>query len=124
MAGIPPDFELRRARANNKDEARMRHLGDIGGQFVARFREVSPLDHFELLPQIDVNFRAYIFFKKNRNIAECEANGTSQDMRDFVYDKLEEFGRGKRNETKIVFEFDSFENVQENFEGNYFLRMR
>ena len=45
-------------------------------------------------------------------------------MRDFICAKLEEFGRGKRGELNVQFEFDSFENVKKNFEGSYFLRMR
>ena len=55
------------------------------------------------------------------DIAECEASGVNQMMRDFVYDGLEKCGRGKNT---VAFEFDSFENVEKNFEGNYFLRLR
>jgi hypothetical protein len=124
MANVPPDHALRVARAHKRMKERMDHLSDIGAQFLRRFQAATPLDHFEILPQIDVNFRAYIFLRKDSDITAGEANGTNNEMRDFVYDKLEEFGRGKRDEITVSFEFDSFENVQRNFEGSYFLRMR
>ena len=103
---------------------RMRHLDDIVKLFRERFWQSSPLDHVEILPGRDNQFGVVVFFKTDADVAECEANGTSQEMRDFVYEKLEEFGKGKRVELDVQFEFDSWENVQKNFEGSYFLRMR
>jgi len=41
-----------------------------------------------------------------------------------VYELLARFGRGKREELLVEFEFDSRENVDRNFEGSYFLRLR
>ena len=62
---------------------------------------------------------ATIFFDKNSDITECEANGTNQKMRDFICDELEAFGRAKRGDTNVAIEFDSFENVQKYYKGNY-----
>jgi len=124
MTKVPAGVELRLARAKKLMRGEMLHLADVEKDFKDRFMGASPLDHFEILPQDDVNFRAYIFFKKHADITECETNGLSQAMRDVVHRKLEEYGRGKRDEITVDFEFDSYEEVVRNFEGNYFLRMR
>ena len=120
----PQNFEMLRARGHKWMKQRMRHLSDISTEFIDRFSHVTPLHFFEIMEQTDVNFRAYIFFVKESDIAECEANGTNEIMRTFIYQKLEEYGRGNRDEITVDFVFDSFEHVQRDFEGNYFLRLR
>jgi hypothetical protein len=124
MNKVPADFDLRWAHATKKMKERMRHLSDIIALFKSRFGTSAPLQHVEILPGRDNQFGVVVFFKTDADIAECEANGTSQAMRDFVYEQLEAFGKGKREELDVQFEFDSHENVQKNFEGSYFLRMR
>lgn len=105
-----------------------RHLEEIAWQFKAKFHSDSSLDRFFLGAVSDdagrLHVGATIFFLKDTDIAESEANGTTQAMRDFIYEKLEEYARGKRGELDVQFEFDSFENVQKNFNGSYALRMR
>ncbi len=123
-----PDHELRWARAKKAVADDNRHLEEITLQFKAKFYSSPRLDQFFLggvtNHQGRLQFGASIFFRTEADIAENEADGTSQAMREFIYEKLEEFGRGKRQELDVQFDFDSFENVQKNFEGSYFLRMR
>jgi hypothetical protein len=118
-----PDFELRRARAHRFMRGLDRNLEEIDRVFRERFMNSSPLDFVSILAS-SKGFGVAIFFKKDADIAECEDNGISKQMRDFIYKELEERGRGKRDEIEVAFEFDSFENVQKNFEGSYFLRLR
>jgi hypothetical protein len=120
---VPPDFELRIARAKKRHRENNAHLSEIVTLFKSKFLLATPLDD-AFISGVNTHIAAVIFFKKDSDIAECESNGTSQQMRDFIYDKLEEFGRGKRGEIGVVFVFDSFENVERNYEGSYFLRMR
>ncbi len=41
-----------------------------------------------------------------------------------VFSELEEFGRGGRNKIHVEFEFDSYENVERNYDGDYYSRLR
>lgn len=124
MAKVPADFELRFARASKRMNERMRHLDDIVSAFKDRFALSSPLDHVEILPGRDQQFGVVVFFRTDADVSACEASGMCQSMRDFVFEKLEEFGKGGRDDLDVQFEFDSWENVQNNFQGSYFLRMR
>ncbi|MBY0568833.1 MAG: hypothetical protein K2P70_16065 [Hyphomonadaceae bacterium] len=122
------DHKLRWARAMKAVADDNRHLEEIALQFKAKFYSSPRLDQFFLRGVTNhegrLQFGAGIFFRTDADIGESEADGTSQAMRDFIYEKLEEFGRGKRHELDVQFDFDSFENVQKNFEGSYFLRLR
>ena len=69
-------------------------------------------------------FRAYMFFEKDKDIKACKNNGIIRDLIDFVYDALERAGRGRRQDVTVGFEFDSDENVEANYEGDYLLRLR
>lgn len=83
-----------------------------------------PLHEFFILDQRDVDFRAYVFFKRENDLTSSEGSGIREELVDFVYAELERVGRGKRGATRVAFEFDSDENVKANFEGDYFLRLR
>jgi hypothetical protein len=115
---IPPDIELRLARAVAADRKANAHLNDIWTLFWSKFRPVSPLDHFSIMGT-SKGIWATIFLVKNSDIAECEASGMNQMMRDFIWDKLEEFGRAKRGDTNVTIEFDSYENVEKHYRGSY-----
>ena len=118
-----PDAELRWARALKVHHDDNLHLSEIATEFRNRFGFVTPLDQI-FLGGTDKGIGVTIFFRSASDIVACEANGTNEDMRNFIYDELDKFGRGKRGEIRVDFEFDSFENVEKNFEGNYFLRMK
>ena len=116
-----PDFEIRWARAVERDRQNNRYLSDIEADFRTVFRAQAPFESI-FLGGTDRGIGATIFFEKDADIPECEHNGTSQAMRDFIYQRLAHYGRAVAPGS-VEFEFDSDENVQRNFEGNYFLRM-
>lgn len=89
-------------------------------EFAAR----CPIHEFFILDQRDVDFRVYVFFKTNEDLAASERSGIREQLADFVYSELERVGRGKRGTTRVAFEYDSDENVKTKFEGDYFLRLR
>lgn len=119
---IPTAEEL--ARATSASLQKVQHLDEIGALFRQRFERTCPLTFFSIMPQRDVKFRAYVFLETNSDIVECKATGILQEMREFVYESLVRYGRGKRDEVTLAFEIDSFENVKRNFEGNIYLRLR
>lgn len=119
---IPTDKEFERASRQMRE--RSRNLDEIRELFKKHFRNECPLYEFYIIPQLDVNFRSYVFFEKNSDIEKCRGEGIFQQIEDFVYEKLETLGRGNRQETTVAFEYDSNENVEANYEGDYFFRMR
>ena len=111
-------------RANKETASLFDGLGDVSRSFMAKFSVVEQLDRFEILPQVDPDFRAYIFFKTDADVRNVEATVLLSEMRDFIFTELERVGRGNREDISVDFEIDSLENVKRNFGGNYFLRMR
>lgn len=65
----------------------------------------------------------YVFYNKDEDVMKCDNDGTSKALADYVYSELERVGRGKRNEIKVVFEFDSDENVTNKYNGDYYGRL-
>jgi len=103
---------------------RFRGVDEVRESVLGKFTGLCPLHDFHLLPQRDVDFRAYIFFERHVDVDACEADGISREIVDYVYSELERVGRGGRKDIVVAFEFDSDEDVKANFEGNYFLRLR
>lgn len=117
-----PDHELRAARAKKLHRERNRNLREIESDFRKEFYPKSPL-HQVFMQGNREGIAATIFLNTDADVAACEANGTSEAMREFLYQKLAEYGRGSRDEIDVVFRFDSFESVQKNYDGDYNLRM-
>ena len=67
---------------------------------------------------------SFVFFGWERQIEEAEKSGLASQIRQAVVEELERVGRGNRDTMKVDFEFDSHENMEANFEGDYFLRLR
>ena len=122
MSNIPSDEDFERAKRLARE--RSRNLDDVCDRVREHFEGAAPLHSVYILPQRDVDFRAYVFFRTNADIERCEAAGLSREIRDQVYAELERAGRGRRDEIRVAFEFDSDENVNRNFEGDYLLRLR
>lgn len=122
MNRVPSDEDF--ARADRLMAERDRNLDVVSTNVKKRFNNICPLHNFYILWQRDVDFRAYVFFKEDKDIEECKVKGVFNEITDFVYAELERAGRGKRGEIEVAFEIDSDENVTANFEGDYFLRLR
>jgi hypothetical protein len=125
------DQALPRRKPTHEEVKKARQLGDewyrpvreVKTLFNEHFKHRYPVDCIYLLHQVDVDYRAYIFFHEDCDIADCEKNGVTQVMRGFVVEKLEEFSRKKGDKITVAFEFDSRENVQKNFGGSYLERI-
>jgi hypothetical protein len=121
VTSIPSDKDF--ARAERLDKERSRNLGEVNGRVEEFFKTRCPLHYFFLMPQRD-DFRVYVFFKEDKDIHACEESGVSQEIIDFVYAELERVGRGRREDVRVAFEFDSDESVSAKYAGDYFLRLR
>jgi len=122
MTNIPTDDEFE--QASRMMEERSRNLDEIRDLLKQHFSKKCPLYEFYILPQRDVNFRAYVFFEKDSDIDKCKSDGIVQEIENYIFNELERLGRGRREEITVAFELDSNESVEANYEGDYFLRMR
>jgi len=71
------------------------------------------------MPQEDNTFLAAIFFQTVADLTDATRRGYPQQMIDFIYAELERYGRGAREDIQVHFEFDSDQNVQRVFGGDY-----
>lgn len=119
---IPTDEEFERASQQMREGSR--NLDRVREMVLQTFKGKYPLHDFFIMDQRDVDFRAYVFFKENKDVEESRHSHIDQEIIECVYAELERAGRGKKNEIKVAFEFDSDENVEAKFEGDYYLRLR
>lgn len=122
MKRVPSEEAL--ARAKQKMAERDRHLAQISNNIKNRFMSQCPLHNVYLLWQRDVDFRAYVFFKIDADVLASKNDGMATLIEDAVYEELEKYGRGKRSEIVVAFEYDSDENVSRLYNGDYLARLR
>jgi hypothetical protein len=122
MTKIPSDEDFERAARHM--EQRSRGLDVVRERVLRDVNRIHPLHDFRILDQRDVDFRAYVFFKTDKDIQDCMHNDSLGQIKRLVYRELQAAGRGKEGEIVVAFEIDSDENVRKNYEGNYFLRLR
>jgi hypothetical protein len=123
MTKIPSDEDF--AKADRYMEKLDRNIKQVNKNVLLYFREICPMHahNFYLIAEEETKFRAYIFYKTNKDIQLCKDKGIDRKIEDFIYEELKRQGRGSKGIIKVAFEFDSDENVSENYEGDYFLRL-
>ena len=121
MNRIPSDEEFARAKQLMRED--FRNLDEVSRRVKQHFRKQCPIHNVYILPQRDVNFRAYVFFEKDSDIELCKKSRMTDSIQDVVYSELERAGRGRKGEVTVAFEFDSDENVTAHYEGDYYLRL-
>ncbi len=119
---IPSDEDF--ARASAALSRRSRGLSQVSERILNLFRKSDDIYEFFIMDCSDTSFRASVFFRWNLQIKEANDSGLSARIINAVYAELESVGRGARSAIKVEFEFDSHENVELNYEGDYFLRLR
>lgn len=122
MTNIPSEEEFE--HASQLMQQKSAYLDQVRDSVKKAFMDTCPIHDFYILPQIDVDFRAYIFLEKDEDIARCERNGMIHKIEEFVYNEIERVGRGRQGDITVAFEVDSHERVEHEFEGDYFLRLR
>ena len=65
-----------------------------------------------------------IFFKTNKELSENNISGKTEEIKNKFINILKELGYFLEFPDKIMFFFDSHENVKKKYKGNYFLRLR
>jgi hypothetical protein len=118
---IPSEEDFARASAAMK--RRSRGLSDVREKILERFKRSGEVHEFFVLDSSERSFRAYVFYPQDKDIQEAEKSGLEARIKDAVFNELENVGRGERNTVEVEFEFDSHENVERQFEGNYYNRL-
>lgn len=69
-----------------------------------------------VLPQIDVNFRAYVFFDRDSDLQAALEGAAAKEISSWITQALEARAKKRREAGPIMvaFEFDSGENAQKN----------
>lgn len=119
---IPSEEDIARARAAMRE--RDRGLSGVRSKLLERFRDQGLHEAFVLFSPASNTFFARLFFRTNKQVADAAVTGLAAQMESAVYEELEIAGRGTRSVLNVIVEYDSHQNVVENFEGDYFLRLR
>jgi hypothetical protein len=87
MTNIPSDEDF--ARAERLDKERSRNLNLVVENTKRHFMRVYPLHNIYLMPQqAPIDIRAYIFFKRDRDLDACRHNGATVKLEAFIRDEL------------------------------------
>lgn len=120
MSDTPHDHE--RFRQKLPLSERLKGMDAIGAIVADRFRKSSVKDVF-ILPQRDVDYRAYVFFEGDEDVARAKQADILHQIIESIYSELCKAGRGSRNNIELDVEFDSRERVGRDFGGDYYARM-
>nr|VFK06722.1 MAG: hypothetical protein BECKLPF1236B_GA0070989_100216 [Candidatus Kentron sp. LPFa] len=113
------DFARARAAMRERDQG----LSEVRTKILERFQGEGLHEAFILYSPANVLFVAYLFYLCNDQIKKADESGLASRIKQAVIEELGCVGRGNRDTIKIDFEFDSHENVEANFEGNYYNRL-
>jgi hypothetical protein len=119
---IPSEQDF--ARAIAADEERNRGLSEVRSQILSLFQRDGLHEAFVFYSPLNDSYGVYLFFLRNDQIKEADKSGLASQIKQAVLEALESVGRGNRETITVDFEFDSHENVEANFEGDYYLRLR
>lgn len=124
MTDNNPSNESNFERANRLINEEFGGLDEASQAALDHLQPQYPLAHLQLFPHREADFHAYVFFQSDAQVAASENDGSRSVIEDAVYTAIANAGKGTRPGTSIVFEYDSEQNVKENFQGSYYLRMR
>ena len=111
------------ANAIARMKFRFRGLDEVCNEIVERYSKNNMHECF-IVSGSEYRFGAYIFFNTRRQLDDALNSQLVNLIKKDIYQELEKSGRGTATQIHINFEFDSHENVVENYEGDYFNRLR
>ena len=72
----------------------------------------------------DISLQVFLFFDNNKILKKYEEDGTVQIVKQKYLDSLIQLDYPNDYLNEVCFEIDTDENVQKNFGGSYFARLR
>jgi len=91
-----------------------------GNQKISLFR----VEYVVPFVQDDFSLTTWFFFKTDQDVVDNAQDGTSDRLSQRFLEILQNMDYPAPNIKQVSFIFDSDENVQKNFEGSYFYRLR
>lgn len=119
---IPSEEDFARAEAAMREKNK--GLSETCDQIKKRFKKNGVHEVYMFYDSDTNDFGAYIFYRWEHQIKEAEKSGLSSRIKNDVFEELEKAGRGSKEAIKVNFEIDSHENVEKNYEGDYYNRLR
>lgn len=119
---IPSEEDFARAKAAMRSNDR--GLSEVRDDILSRYKAKGLHEFLILYSPSTCTFGAYVFYRWARQIKELEEAGLSAEIRESVLNALTAVGRGNRDLLRVDFEFDSHENIEQNYEGDYYARLR
>lgn len=118
---IPSKEDFARAKAAMKKNDQ--GLSEVRGQLLNQFGVRGVHELFVLFSPALSCFGVYVFYRLNSQIEEAELSGLAEEIKAAIFEALERVGRGPRESLNVKFEFDSHENVEKEYDGNYYDRL-
>lgn len=119
---IPTDEDFARARAamQNRDHG----LSDVRSTILNHFGPDGLHQFFILYSENHDLFGAYLFFNTQSDLMAAEQSGLTGKIKSSVANEVERVGRVEKAALNIRFEIDTDENVQNEYDGDYYARLR
>lgn len=119
---VPSQQDFARAKAAmRKDD---QGLADVRRQIMNEFGSRGIRRVFTLYSRATNSFGVFVFFQSSTEVASAHESGLVSEIEGAALQALEEVGRGTKSSVDVRFEFDSDENVQMDFAGDYSRRLR
>ncbi len=115
------EYFLRAKAAMKKDD---HGLSEVRESVLTKFNTEGLHEFMILYSRKTDAFGVYVFYEKANQIIEANESGLSNEIERLVLEELERVGRGSKDIIKVNFEFDSHENVVQNYEGDCYSRLR
>ena len=119
---VPSKEDLLRAKAAMRKKSQ--GLSEVRVRILNRFSRRGLHEFLLFYSSKADTFGSYVFFDFDQQVEEAIMSGLAREIENAVFKELEKVGRGARRSIKVDFEFDSHENVELNYEGNYYNRLR
>ena len=114
------DFVRAKAAMKKNDQG----LSEVRNQILNQFASRGVHELFVLFSPATNCFGVYVFYSLIAQIKEGDRSGLAEEIKAAVLEALEKVGRGPRMCLNVSFEFDSHENVEKAYGGNYYDRLR
>lgn len=110
----------------SKDEKLQWRIIEKAKKYIMDWSKKNSADIYAVhfVPMFDFSLEVYIFYAKDIDIVRNDENGITNNVRRVFCDELSDMGYMKSFGDNIKFIFDSHENVVNNYNGSYFLRLR
>lgn len=122
MNRVPSEEDFLKARALMRE--RDRGLSEVRSKILERFSGDGLHEAFFFFSRNSNAFIGRMFFRWSRQLEKIEDERYVENIRSAVVEELHKVGRGVPEEMRVLLDFDSHENVESKFGGDYSKALR